>query len=92
MKIINRKKFLFGNLLKGLAWFIAIVLIFLLAKEYLPYDPEGWVGNIYDRPVLVYLVFTLSEIVVGIIPPEVFMIWSLQSANPFFSKKLTASQ
>ena len=87
MKILNRRRFLYKNLLKGLAWFAAIVVIFLLVEENVPFYPEswvsdayGWVSRIYDQPILVYLVFTISEILVGIIPPEVFfMLWSLES-------------
>jgi membrane protein DedA with SNARE-associated domain len=31
---------------------------------------------IYDKPALVYLVYTVSEVVFGIIPPELFMLWA----------------
>ena len=87
MKILNRKRFLYKNLLKGVAWFAAVVVIFLLIWEFAPFHPGSWVSDAYawvdsffDRTILVYLVFTISEILVGIIPPEVFfMLWSLQS-------------
>ena len=31
-----------------------------------------------DSPVTVYVVYFISEIIIGIIPPEMFMMWSLE--------------
>jgi len=38
---------------------------------------EELLEAVYNMPVLVYSIFLVSEVVFGIIPPEVFMIWSL---------------
>jgi len=80
---ISRKKrrFLFRNLGKGILWFAALVILFILARKYIPINDTSWIYKLYDKPLLVYLVFLISEIVVGIIPPEVFMIWALKSAS-----------
>lgn len=48
----------------------------MLIKKYL--DPnDHWLQSIYEMPILVYSVFLFSEVIFGIIPPEVFMIWSI---------------
>ena len=45
-----------------------------------------WFGAIYNNPYLVMTVFVGSEILFGIIPPEVFMLWSLETGwtGPYF--------
>lgn len=71
-----RYRFLISNLGKGMLWFAALLVIFLLIKQF--YSPsDQWLDSMYDQPYLVYSVFLFSEVVFGIIPPEVFMIWSL---------------
>ncbi len=32
----------------------------------------------YEQPILVYLIYSASELLFGIIPPEIFMIWALR--------------
>ena len=36
-------------------------------------------GPVYDQPVTIFTIFLLSEVIFGIIPPELFMIWSLRN-------------
>ena len=75
---MNRKTWFFvKNLLKGLLGLAVIVILYNLLQRYLNIDQYlDYLGN---WPVLVYLVFILSEVVFGIIPPELFMIWSLNN-------------
>jgi len=80
----KKRKFLFGNLGKGLLWFAGLIIVFLLVKKYVPINDTSWINKLYDKPLLVYLIFLISEIVVGIIPPEVFMIWALKSTTARF--------
>ena len=76
MKWQARFRFLARNMFTGLLWLAGIIIVFLLAREYIEIDYEEWIQPLYDQPVVVYLAFLASEIVVGIIPPEMFMIWS----------------
>lgn len=76
MIIKSRYRFLLNNLWKGLLWFAILVVFFLIIKEYLS-PSDHWLQSIYEMPILVYSVFLFSEVVFGIIPPEVFMIWSI---------------
>jgi len=82
---ISRKKrrFLFKNLGKGLLWFFGLVIVFVLFKRYVPVNEEI-LDKLYDQPLLVYLVFAVSEVVVGIIPPEIFFVWALNSTSTKF--------
>ncbi len=71
----TRSGFLWKNLLRGLIWFAIIITAYILASEDLEvYQQE--INDIGDRLPLLLGIFTVSEIVFGIIPPELFMlIW-----------------
>ena len=80
-KRTSKGKFLARNLAKGVVWLVVLIVVFLIIKNNFDLHPESWIGRIADQPFLVYLIFLISEIVVGIIPPEIFMFWSLKSAD-----------
>jgi membrane protein YqaA with SNARE-associated domain len=40
-----------------------------------------WLQPIYDNPLLVFTIYTISEVFLGIIPPEIFFIWSTHSGD-----------
>ncbi|HWA35220.1 MAG TPA: VTT domain-containing protein [Cyclobacteriaceae bacterium] len=71
----TRSGFLWKNLIRGLIWFAVIITAYILASEDLKvYQQE--INDIGDRLPLLFGIFTVSEIVFGIIPPELFMlIW-----------------
>ncbi len=71
----TRSSFLWKNLLRGLIWFAVIITAYILASEDIKvYQQE--INDIGDRMPLLLGIFTVSEIVFGIIPPELFMlIW-----------------
>lgn len=71
----SKGSFLWKNLARGLAWFGVIITAYILASEDLKvYQME--INAIGDRLPLLLGIFTVSEIVFGIIPPELFMmIW-----------------
>ena len=71
----TRSGFLWKNLLRGLIWFAVILTAYILASEDIKvYQKE--INDIGDRLPLLLGIFTVSEIVFGIIPPEIFMlIW-----------------
>ena len=77
----ERYKFLYQNLLKGLAWFAVLIVLYIVLKDRVTIRPESWVGQVADNPIAVYSIFTASEIIIGIIPPEVFMAWAAQSGD-----------
>lgn len=71
----TRSGFLWKNLIRGLIWFAVIITAYILASEDLKvYQQE--INEIGDRLPLLLGIFTVSEIVFGILPPELFMlIW-----------------
>lgn len=77
----ERTKFLLRNLLKGILWLTILVTAYILAKKYLNFNLEEWLGPLYDSPVLIFSIFLGSEIIFGIIPPELFMFWALRNED-----------
>lgn len=73
-----RYKFFFRYFVRGMIWLGVIIGVFLIFKRYFVIDFEEFLNSITDQPVIVFMVFFISEVIVGIIPPEVFMIWSLK--------------
>jgi membrane protein YqaA with SNARE-associated domain len=71
----TKSGFLWKNLLRGWLWFAVILTAYILAsKDIGVYQEE--INNIGDRLPLLLGIFTVSEIVFGIVPPELFMlIW-----------------
>lgn len=74
----ERWQFFLKNLLRGLLFLILLVAVFIYAKNNLNTGYIGWLAPIYEHPTIVYLIYTLSELLFGIIPPEIFMIWALR--------------
>jgi len=77
----ERINFLLRNLLKGLLWFAVLLVVYIFLKDRVEIHPESLVGRVSDNTVVVYLIFLGSEIVFGIIPPEVFMAWAAESGD-----------
>ncbi|MBT4970744.1 MAG: short-chain dehydrogenase, partial [Bacteroidetes bacterium] len=66
-----------------------IILVFtgvLLVLEYFFIDIHAILNTLVTsfKPAIVFLVFLVSESILGLLPPEVFIAWSSKSANPWF--------
>jgi membrane protein YqaA with SNARE-associated domain len=87
-KLIGEKgKFLIKNILKGFLYLGILVIIFFIIRESFSEEQRlEWFGSIYNSPKLVMTIFVGSEILFGIIPPEIFMLWSLETGwiGPYF--------
>ena len=75
---MNNRQFLIRNLFRGLLWLAAFLLIYVLAKRYVKLDFLAWLEPLFERELLIFFIFLISEIVIGIIPPEMFMLWALR--------------
>ena len=75
----KRSAFLFRNLLRGLIWLGSIIGIFILFKKYISPNYIEWLAPVYNKPAIIYTIFLFSEIIFGLIPPEIFMIWALKN-------------
>ncbi|MEN8247803.1 MAG: VTT domain-containing protein [Bacteroidota bacterium] len=76
-----RTVFLFKNLSRGLLWLAILVAGFIVFNHSVDIKSSEFLMAIGDNAKAVYLVYFLSEIFVGIIPPEVFMMWSIKLAE-----------
>ena len=73
----SKFKFLITNLAKGLATLFLIVIGLLLLKNKLADGSFEWATDMH--PLIVYFGFLISEVVFGVIPPEFFMVWSIDA-------------
>jgi len=77
----SKQSFFFRNLLTGLVWLAIIVAMFIFTKHNINKDLLLKFEPIFEKTGLILLIFIASEIMVGIIPPELFLIWALREAN-----------
>ena len=73
--------FFIKNLTRGLLWMAVLVVGFVLFNHYVDIESSESLLALGDSPGLVYTIYFISEIIIGIIPPELFMAWSLEVAK-----------
>ena len=63
---------------------IVIFVLLLMTVNYFIIDINLMINNITERysPIVVFLFFLLSESLLGLIPPELFILWSSKSVFP----------
>jgi membrane protein YqaA with SNARE-associated domain len=76
LKYRNRQQFFIVNLLRGLAFMALLVAAFIYFKRNFDVSTLSWLEPLYTRPRLMFLIYIISEVMFGIIPPELFMIWA----------------
>ena len=82
MSMNDKTRFLVKNLSRGLLWLIVIVTVFIFVTSLIDeVHFEAFLEPIYDEPFWVFVVFMTSEVVFGIIPPELFMLLSAQKED-----------
>jgi membrane protein DedA with SNARE-associated domain len=74
-------KFLASNLARGLLWLVLLIGGFIVFKNYIDVDYLDWLQPVYERSLVVYGIYTTSEVLFGIIPPEIFMMWGLRTGH-----------
>ena len=79
--ISERTSFFLRNLINGLVWLAVIVGGYFYLKTNYDFTMESALGQLYDQPVIIFLIFFASETIFGIIPPELFMIWALRNEH-----------
>ena len=70
--------FISRSVLRGILWLGGFLLIYLVGKRFINIDYVNWLEPLFNNTTLILLIFLTSEIVIGIIPPEVFIIWALR--------------
>lgn len=82
MKFSSRIRFLVQNGAKGLVWMLVLLLAYFLFEHYIiSKNPELWVERFYSQPLLVYLIYCGSELMFGIFPPELFLLWAINKGS-----------
>jgi membrane protein DedA with SNARE-associated domain len=84
MKFLNlgeKTSFFLKYLFRGLAWFGLLILIFIIFKNYVHLNFAEWLEPVFDTTRLIFAIYIVSELVFGIIPPELFMIWALRTGE-----------
>jgi len=79
----------FYSFLKNIAYqaffMIVIFVLLLMAVNFFIIDIHLLINNILETysPKIVILFFLISESILGLIPPEIFILWSSKSGSPF---------
>lgn len=73
------RKYIIRNIVKSLIWLIVIIAAFVLGQRYIDFNYLRWIEPVYENTPLILTIFIISEIVIGIIPPEIFIIWALRN-------------
>lgn len=79
MRIGEKSRFFISNLLKGFLWFAILIFLFVFLNKYFNLYFAEWLEPIFDTTRIIFAVYILSEILFGILPPELFMIWALRT-------------
>ena len=78
----EKTRFLISQLIKGFLFLLVLIGLFLIFNKVFPEElRERWFSSIYDNLRLVLTVYVVSEILFGIIPPEVFMLWTFRTGH-----------
>lgn len=75
---MNDRQFVIRNVIKAAVWLVLFLSAYILIKRYVDLDFLKWLEPFFDREILIFLIFLCSEVVIGIIPPEFFMLWALR--------------
>jgi uncharacterized membrane protein YdjX (TVP38/TMEM64 family) len=69
----SKSKFLIRNFVNGFIWLVVIVVVFLLAEDFIQDNFQSHIDVIKESPLVTYSIFFASEVIFGIIPPVLFM-------------------
>ena len=83
-----KQKFILRSILKTLFSLLLLIGIFILLKAYIPDNYQKYLSCLSEYPFILYTFFFLSEVVLGLIPPELFMIAVLKESLIFFALQL----
>ena len=71
------------NLLKVLVFVALLIAALMIINNY--FDVEAYFAGIVEKlnPVYVYLFFFVSETLLGLIPPDIFIVWGNHFEHPY---------
>lgn len=65
------------NLVRGFVYLLALIGLLVLFKSFFADQYDALEHQVSDNYYLMALIFLLSETIVGLLPPELFMVWSI---------------
>ena len=71
------RRFLYNNLGRTALWMALVVVAIIAWNKWMPAEYLAVIKEKTANPLLIYSIFFLSETIVGIFPPELFMGWGL---------------
>jgi len=72
------------NLIKGFIYLIVLIGLIILFKSFFRNQYDLIEHAVSDSYYLMFLIFLISEFFVGILPPELFMIWSIDDPWQYY--------
>lgn len=63
---------------------LGLIVLFILVKQILPNSFSEFIAPISNNYPLMFIVFFLSECFLGLIPPDLFIIWAVQIEPIYF--------
>lgn len=81
-RIGEKKHFVIKHVLHAL---LSLAVLFgfvvLFKKLYFDHNPEYWFEMFYGNSLVVHLIYVGSEVLFGLFPPEIFMVWAYKAGN-----------
>jgi membrane protein YqaA with SNARE-associated domain len=77
----EKTTFFLKNLLRGLLYLTILIVAYFVIKRNISIDFIELLKPYFENVALILGIYSLSELVFGIIPPELFMIWALRTEN-----------
>ena len=91
-KITQFYSFLRSTLYKGSIVIVTVILLFLLI-DYFVFDIKGFLSSLLDiyPPQIILSSFLVSETILGLVPPELYIIWASKTNYPWLLLFVLAS-
>jgi len=77
------------NLIRGFAYLVVLIVLVILFKSYFKTQYDYLEHTVSDNYYLMFFIFLLSELFIGILPPELFMIWSSDDPVTYYITAVT---
>lgn len=75
-------RYIVRNILRGLLLLLFFAVLYGVFQRYVHPGFLTWLEPVFSRHVLILLVFLISELIIGLIPPELFIMWAVQFGDP----------
>ncbi len=75
---MDSNRFILRNLFRAILWLVAFLVVYIVFKRFIKVDFLDWFEPLFENEGVMFVIFLVSEIIIGIIPPEVFMLWALR--------------